>query len=174
MSLARPAFLLPGLLLAACCAPASPPPDSVADRAAPGRMEAAVHAILAAADGATLYALHPYPHETEGAEWADRARLDDYVILGEAAVDAATAQQVLGHVYDGIEASDGRVAACFNPRHGIRVHGADGTVDLVICYECLSMEIHRDGEFVQNLLTSEAPEKALAPLWAAAGLTLHR
>lgn len=164
------AFLI-GCALAAACGSANGSPQ---DRPAPGEMQAEVHKALAAAESATLYALHPYPHETEGEEWAEHARLDDYVVLDQAEVDAATARKVLTLVYDGIEASDGRVAACFNPRHGIRVSGPSGDYDLVICYECLSMQIHHDGEFVQNLLTAEATEKALTPIWAEAGLELHR
>jgi hypothetical protein len=33
-------------------------------------------------------------------------------------------------------------AKCFNPRHGLRVTSGLRTVDLVICFECSSLEVH--------------------------------
>jgi hypothetical protein len=33
-------------------------------------------------------------------------------------------------------------AKCFNPRHGLRVSSGLRTVDLVICFECSSLEVH--------------------------------
>jgi len=140
----------------------------------PGEMDPAVHRALAAAQGARLYALHPYLHETSGPAWADAERLHDYVVLGSAEVAADDAAAVLEAIFDGIRASDGTVAACFNPRHGVRVVDGEHVVDLVICFECLSLSVHRDGEFVQSLTTTSAPEAALAPALEAAGLTLHR
>ncbi len=35
------------------------------------------------------------------------------------------------------------VAACFSPRHGIRVTSEGVIYDLVICYECMSADIYR-------------------------------
>lgn len=155
------------LLVTSCGAPAGP------GRAPAGEMMPEVHAILSNSDGATLYSLHPYLHETDGEEWATHARYHNYVILGQTEVDAPTADEVLTQVYDGIDASDGRVAACFDPRHGIRVETAEGTIDLVICYSCLSMIVYRDGERAQSLRTTESPRDDLAPIWSAAGLELH-
>jgi hypothetical protein len=153
---------------AGCGAPSGVPAEP------PGDMSAAVHAVLRDADGPTLYALHPFPHETQGPTFADADRFHDYVVLGQAEVDAAVAQAVVAEVHRGIADSDGTVAACFNPRHGIRVAGEGGTVDLVICFECLSLTVHHDGVFEQSLTTTSAPDAALEPFWRAAGLTLHR
>ena len=139
----------------------------------PSEVEADLHQVLTEAETFTIYALHPYPHQTEDEEWADRPRLDDYVILGEAEVDRAAALATMRAVYQGIRDSDGTVAACFNPRHGIRATLGDRTVDLVICYECLSMQAHRDGEHAQNLRTTEAPGNTLTAIWREAGLTIH-
>jgi hypothetical protein len=33
-------------------------------------------------------------------------------------------------------------AACFNPRHGVRAKSKEGMVDLVICFECSSVELY--------------------------------
>ena len=155
--------LAAGSLLAGCGVATGPPGD----------MDPAVHRALAAAQGARLYALHPYLHETSGPAWADAERLHDSVVLGSAEVAADDAAAVLAAVFDGIRASDGTVAACFNPRHGIHIADAEGDVDLVICFECLSLSVYRGGEFVQSLTTTRAPEARLARYWRAAGLSLH-
>lgn len=36
-------------------------------------------------------------------------------------------------------------AACFNPRHGVRAVRGGKTVELVICFECLKMDVHAGG-----------------------------
>jgi len=63
--------------------------------------------------------------------------------------------ELLRALYKGIADSDGSFAMCFNPRHGIRASMGDETVDVVICFECSSIQIHgkTDGE----LLTSGSP-----------------
>lgn len=38
------------------------------------------------------------------------------------------------------------VAACFSPRHGIRVTWGGAMYDLVICYECMRADIYRSDE----------------------------
>lgn len=35
------------------------------------------------------------------------------------------------------------VAACFEPRHGLRVVNAEETLDLVICFQCLQIAVYR-------------------------------
>jgi hypothetical protein len=38
----------------------------------------------------------------------------------------------------------GRVALCFNPRHGLRVISDAHTYDVLICYECMAFQVLRD------------------------------
>ncbi len=40
---------------------------------------------------------------------------------------------------------NGFIAGCFNPRHGVRVVEQGGICDLLICYECQSAIISRNG-----------------------------
>ena len=53
--------------------------------------------------------------------------------------------------------SKGLVAGCFNPRHGIRATAGGKTVELVICYECLSMKVYVDGKAKRAVLTTSSP-----------------
>ena len=68
------------------------------------------------------------------------------------AVDAATVDA--GTVI----VSKGLVAGCFKPRHGIRAVVDGKKVELVICYECLSMSVYVDGKR-SSALTVKGPEK---------------
>ena len=43
-----------------------------------------------------------------------------------------------------VEHWDGAFAACFNPRHGIRVKAKDAVFDFVICFECNSVAVFRN------------------------------
>jgi len=158
------------LLLLAACGTGSGLPD-------PGELlPTEAQEVMAAPDTFEIYALHPSPWEEDGKPRSPEEALDDYRILGRATVDdPAERREITRLVYQGIVDSDGRVAACFNPRHGIRAIQGDREVAFVICYECLSMQVHgpADGQ-VTNALTADGVEPALTRIWQAHGLTLHR
>jgi len=80
----------------------------------------------------------------------------DYVILGSVEIrDQRERSELLRALYKGISDSDGRVAACFNPRHGLSASLAGETVDLVICFECLSVATYaKNGK---GVLTTRSP-----------------
>lgn len=65
--------------------------------------------------------------------------------------DPATQERIIDIVNSGVSyfASP---AKCFNPRHGVRLSRGKRTVDLVICYECSSIQIH-DGDQVRRRAT---------------------
>ena len=59
----------------------------------------------------------------------------------------------------------GAIAACFNPRHGIRVT-TDGVVyDMVICYECMSAEIYRGNDRIGAIYFATDPRSAPRPAY---------
>lgn len=64
------------------------------------------------------------------------------------------------------------MAACFDPRHGVRaVHGGH-TVDLVICFECLSLKVYRDAAWVHNGDLANRQEPAVSALYEDQGLRI--
>ncbi|MAW61564.1 MAG: hypothetical protein CMJ94_12105 [Planctomycetes bacterium] len=131
-----------------------------------------VLAALAQPESVELVALHPYPHEIEE---QDGPRFHGYGILGQTELtDPEKAEALIALIEEGIEASDGRVAACFNPRHGLTVTTADAVWDFVICYECLSMQVYRDGERDEGHRTAESVEPQVTAIFLAAGLSMHR
>jgi hypothetical protein len=100
-----------------------------------------------------------------------------YEILGHAPLNEPGARkELVGFVLRGIQESDGKVAACFDPRHGIRVVKEGRVIDLVICYECLQMTIHGgdvDRKEPLGVLTSSSVEPAVTRIYTAAGLKIH-
>lgn len=68
-------------------------------------------------------------------------------------------------VRKGIESSKREVAACFLPRHGVRVTKPDKSFDLVVCFECRQLKLFDGGE--STLLTSNEVEPAVNAFYAA-------
>lgn len=165
--MSRSALWLLALVLPACSRPdASPPPVASPFVLADGVLESAAD-ILETAARFELLALEPMPLQQPTA-----TAFGGYEVRGRTEVEVAIGRDVLRLVEEGIRASDGRVAACFNPRHGIRAESAAGTCDIVICYECLSMQVFVDGAHAENVLTSERVEPRVTAIWRTAGLTL--
>lgn len=121
-----------------------------------------------------LFALDPTPL-MQGAVPPEKGVFHEYPILGRAVLSDAVQAKALGElVLRGIRESDGTAAACFNPRHGIRVSQDGRTLDFVICYECLSLSVHGDllgsaGPRL-GLLTAQRVESGVSAIFEGAGL----
>lgn len=93
--------------------------------------------------------------------------------LGRAAIaDAAEQRRLVELVYQGVGESNDSVASCFNPRHGISAEKGGRSVDLLICYECLSLKVFSASEKGETILTARAVEKEISALFAARGLKI--
>ncbi len=70
-----------------------------------------------------------------------------YRVLGQTDVtDHISRERVAATITNAIRDFNGLVAACFNPRHGVRIITPQGTTyDFVICFECNSVAIY-EGE----------------------------
>jgi len=90
-----------------------------------------------------------------------KAGLNDfhgYKVLGSTLIkDKDARKKLLAAFYKGVEDSEGAVAGCFIPRHGIRAVHDGKTVDLVICFECLSLNIYGPGKEKGQLLIVSSP-----------------
>ena len=131
---------------------------------------------LVTARSLDLFALDPVPLAKD-APAPEKGAFHDYAILGHAKLTDAVQAKALGElVVRGIRESDGTVAACFNPRHGIRVTQDGRTLDLVICYECLSLTAHGDllgaPDARLGLLTAQRVEPGITAIFEGAGLKL--
>jgi hypothetical protein len=108
-------------------------------------------AILEQADQFELLSLNP-DHQQKPAE----GDFHGYGILGTALIkDIETRKELVSTFKKAVTENQGMVAACFNPRHGIRVARNGKHADFVICFECGQVYVSGDvqGKF---LITSSA------------------
>ncbi|MFT5829952.1 MAG: hypothetical protein ACI9D0_000530 [Bacteroidia bacterium] len=169
---------LASLVVVSACSGTSTPTviggSGIAQLEVPSVVPGPAHEILAAATSMEIISLHPYDHDLEAQGLTGAPKFFNYAELGRATLtDPAKMLAVVEAVYGGINASDGTVAACFSPRHGIHAEVDGKPVDFVICYHCLSMHIHVEGER-NPARTTEAPGEVLTKIWEEAGLTIQK
>jgi hypothetical protein len=123
---------------------------------------------LESATELVLYSLDPASQEEKPKE-----AFHDCKVLGKTTLKKDDAKTVASAVVKGVADSKGVVANCFDPRHGMRVTGTDGTVyDFVICFECLQVKVYAGGKELRGALTAESPQPTLDKLLKDAGVPL--
>jgi len=137
--------------------------------------QARIHSIPAAAwsclrqpQQMTLYSVHPEEPESAlvGAQL-----FHGYRVLGQVSVSTASDQQ---RVADAIKQAVLHIpdpAACFNPRHALRVSDGSNNFDFVICYECGAMEFFTGGKSVGGTGIGGSPD-TFNSILRAAGIPL--
>ncbi len=127
--------------------------------------------LLRSAKHLTLYSLDPDAPESDGPA-RDEPDFHGYRVLGKTPVDDPTLKaKLIDALRKDVDESDGTVAFCFEPRHGIRVVDGARTVDLAICFTCLQVEAYVTTTYPATLvgnardafdgvLTAEGIEKA--------------
>jgi len=141
------------------------------------KLPQAVIRVLRSPESVDLLTLNPVPLEEHAPGTPGlpvEREFHGYEILGHAPLTTREQREKLTLLlFQGIVESDGRVAGCFNPRHGVRAVRDGEVVDLVICYECLQIKIHavapKDSKLV---LTSQAVEPRVTKLYESVGLQL--
>jgi hypothetical protein len=127
--------------------------------------------VLNTAERFLLLSLDPEATEKDGTQ--PKETFHQYAVLGKTEIrDAGARSELLRALYKGIADSDGLVAACFNPRHGISATLGDETVDLVICFECGSIKTHAKAG--RSVLTTSSPEQTFNHALATAGLPISK
>ena len=128
-----------------------------------------IRAFLEEGERFELLSLSP----ARGAKGGDN--FHDWHVLGRMTVtDSDTRRKIVAAFKNGIEGSDGAVAACFNPRHGIRAIRNGRTADFVICFECLQTRMYVDDKQKELVTTTRSPEPVFDGALKAAGLPLAR
>jgi hypothetical protein len=137
------------------------------------RLPTEAEALLRGAASIELLALDPL-HLPAG---ATGEQLHGYAITGHATLnDTDKCQQIANLILRGIRESEGMSAACFNPRHGLRIEHEGKRLELVICFECLSLKAHGNtlgaGIEQTSVLTSQSMEPEVTRIFTAAELTI--
>jgi len=98
--------------------------------------------LLDGSDQLILLSLEPvYLSDAQAAVADKRERFHDYPVLGSLTItNPKQKNELLAALYKGVMDSDGSVASCFNPRHGIKATAGTNWLELVICFECSYMK----------------------------------
>jgi hypothetical protein len=129
---------------------------------------------LEALDKATEFDLYSLDPARQQAKDAVAGAFHDWKVLGKTAVKGGVAKTIRAAVKKGAKDSDGSVAACFNPRHGIRVVLDNKTYDFVICYECLSASVYEGDKKIGYFLTARSPQETLSKVLRDAKVPLAK
>jgi hypothetical protein len=107
-------------------------------------------AILDQADHFELLSLDPHPQGK-----AAKGDFYGYRVLGTAFIEnTETRKKLVSAFKRAVAENQGYVAACFNPRHGIRVARNEKQADFVICFECAQVQVF--GEVQGTFLISSS------------------
>jgi hypothetical protein len=77
---------------------------------------------------------------------------------GSAKLSEIDAKELLQGLLEGID-SGGLQAVCFSPRHGLRITTSTKSLDILICYECLSIVVYERDKYTMSISTSSEPLK---------------
>jgi len=97
--------------------------------------------VLEHAQQLTLLSLDPGPL---GQRLRGKNTFHGYRILGQTSLGSQQKKAVLLSLYDGMADPRAFRAACFTPRHGIRAVQNGKTVELVICFRCMTLATYID------------------------------
>jgi hypothetical protein len=147
---------LTALLGAGACAPPSPEHGTGevdnSSRYFKNKIPATAATILEESDGFELLSLNPN-HQQKAAN----GDFPGYRVLGKVVVtDTETRKRLVSAFQRGVAENQGMVAACFNPRHGIRVTRNGRRADFVICFECAQVQLY--GDVQAAFLISSSPK----------------
>lgn len=130
----------------------------------------AVEAALVTGTEFELFSLSPEEQEN-----LDETRgFHGWEILGSTSVNDQTRTKLLTAFRAGVEENDGSVAACFEPRHGIRVKDDGKTNDFVICFTCNSVAYYVDGVRSEPILITDSPRAVFDGVLKAANVPLPK
>jgi hypothetical protein len=95
-------------------------------------------AALSGATSAILYSLEPITDPNPPGP-----KLHGFKILGQTKLDQQQTIAAVKAFRSAISGWDGNIAACFDPRHALRVRKSGQTYDLLICYACHNLYVYR-------------------------------
>ena len=124
--------------------------------------------LLESADELQLFSLRPSRVEGDSKE-----AFHGWEVLGRMTLaDDKQRKEILAAFKKGVEESDGKVAACFQPRHGIRAIRGEKTVDFVICFECLQVQVFAGAKQERGFLITSSPQVIFDRVLASAKVPL--
>jgi hypothetical protein len=98
-----------------------------------------------------------------------------WVVLGRTVIDdSETREKLIAALEAGAKENRGMYAACFNPRHAIRVKRQGEVIDFVICFECLAVNVYEGGseKHTMHFAISPTPQPVFDDVLTKAGIPL--
>ena len=152
---------------------------SCRETAKPGPTDPALKELL----GATrveIYALDPHGirDRPASAPPLEASRVfHGFEILGRADLVApAQRERLVSLLQRGFDENDTMEAKCWSPRHGVHAEIAEGTVDLVVCFQCLQADVYdRRSNAVgarRHELIADSIEPEVTQIYRALGLRI--
>ncbi|MFC5740809.1 hypothetical protein [Dyella tabacisoli] len=120
--------------------------------ARPNVLSAEVAAALHSGGSAVLYSLEPWADPEEKV-----ARLQSFEILGQSPLNPSQRANAVAAIDSAIAGFDNIVAACFDPRHALRIQANGHTYDFLLCYSCHQLEIYRDSHLLESVGAAGSP-----------------
>jgi hypothetical protein len=137
-----------------------------------GRLGSEIRQALDSSRELTLYSLQPGDMELDSQDLKTKPTFHGYLILGKTSVtDAKAKSDLLAAFYKGISDSNGDMAKCFEPRHGIHVLGNNKSIDLVICFHCEQIEVYEDQK-MRFVPITDSPKAVFNRILSQAGIHL--
>jgi len=143
--------------------------NHLACAASNNRLSPEVETILEKADSIELLSLSP-----EHLKDPPKDAFHRWPVLGQTTLKGADKASAVTALKAGISANKGMVAGCFNPRHGIRVTRAGKTIDLVICFECMSLQVYEGDKRLPGVLTTADAQPLFNKLLATANIPIPK
>lgn len=99
-----------------------------------------------------------------------------FVVLGKTRVNhAATQAKLIQAVFEGTKKGlKIDPAACFEPRHGLRLKHQGKNVDLVLCFECHTMKVYGADQKAEVCLVDDSPETTFTQVLREAKVPLPK
>jgi hypothetical protein len=136
---------------------------------------AAAGAALESSAALELFSLEPGSTEPGSTPDAAGDTFHGWPVLGSTKLDAQSRQDVVDAFQKGVPYyDDGVRAACFVPRHGLRVLEEGKTYDFLICFQCSMADVFEDDVKVGSFLIRESPQPVFNSVLIKAGVPLAK
>lgn len=94
-------------------------------------------------------------------------------VLGSTKIaDPEVRKQVTEALRKAASEPDGTVVGCFDPRHGIRVVRGNKTMELVICFECITAHVHAENAKPTGFRVTNAAQPVFDEVLKKAGVAM--
>lgn len=122
-----------------------------------GELPAPLQAALEKGGEFHLFSIRPARVETT----PGALHFHGWEVIGRTSIrDEDQRKKLVAAFENGVKENQGIGAACFRPRHGIRISEPGKTTDFIICFECFQVQVVVDGLPQKAVLVTRTPEPA--------------